>query len=117
MKKLPKTHTDVFRAVLNGAAASVGGNKFTNTTSRLLVVELVSGIGSISPLYTGSPVPTELAVSDASGTVGQYQFFGPILAITGMPSIYELTRIYVKPGETLTLVNPNGFLNVSGRYE
>jgi hypothetical protein len=117
MKKSKKTHTDVFRAVLNGAMASVGGNKFTNTTSKLLVIEVVSGIGSFSPLYTSSPVASELSVSDATGTVGQYQFFGPVLTITSVATIHARTKIYVKPGETLTFSNPNGYLNVSGRYE
>jgi hypothetical protein len=117
MPKSKTTHTDVFRAVLNGAMASVGGNKVTNTTAKLLVIELVSGIGSFSPLYTNTPVASELLVSDASGTVGQYQFFGPILTGMGVATIHTLTKIYVKPGETLTFANPNGYLNVSGRYE
>ena len=92
-------------------------NKVTNSTPKLLVVELVSGIGSFSPLFTTTPVPSELMVSDASGTVGQYQFFGPILTTTGVATIHALTKIYLKPGETLTLPNPNGYLNQSGRYE
>ena len=108
---------NVFRAVLNGALASVGGNKFTNSTSKLLVIELVSGIGSFSPLYTNTPTASDLLVSDATGTVGQYWFFGPILTGTGVATIHALTKIYVKPKETLTLTNPNGYLNVSGRYE
>jgi hypothetical protein len=111
--------TGVFRATLNASLAGTGGNAYTNASKQLLVIEMVSGIGSSSPINAGAVVPSNLVVLNTGDpTDPSYLFFGPTPpGGIGLPTIHEVTKIYVKPGETIQFQNVDGVLSLSGHFE
>jgi hypothetical protein len=107
-RKFLNMRSKLFRAQLGRGGPAV---EVTNTTSRSLVIDFV-----FAPLAA-----LLLQVRASGGEIHSYTFYGVLPPpLPGgqapQPGITQLTKLIVKPGETLAMGN-QGTAEVTGHYE